>query len=74
MCGLVTPWNYPLLLFCWFLAACLAAGITVVLKPAQVSPLTALMFAELCVMAGFPKGVVNIVTGTGKNTSNINTY
>lgn len=47
------------------MAACLAAGNTVVLKPAQVSPLTALKFAELSALAGFPPGVINIITGTG---------
>ena len=50
----------------WKLGACLAAGNTVVLKPAEVTPLTALKFAELTARAGFPKGVVNIVPGKGK--------
>jgi len=49
----------------WKMAACLAAGNTVVMKPAQVSPLTALKFAELSVKAGFPRGVINILPGTG---------
>lgn len=49
----------------WKMAACLAAGNTVVMKPAQVSPLTALKFGELSVMAGFPPGVINILPGTG---------
>lgn len=52
----------------WKMAACLAAGNTVVHKPAQVSPLTALKFAELSVLAGFPPGVINIITGTGSET------
>ncbi|CAG9820636.1 unnamed protein product [Phaedon cochleariae] len=65
VCGLVTPWNYPLMMLSWKMAACLAAGNTVVIKPAQVCPLTALKFAELSVKAGFPPGVINVVTGTG---------
>ncbi|KAJ8978773.1 hypothetical protein NQ317_015497 [Molorchus minor] len=66
VCGLVTPWNYPLMMLSWKMAACLAAGNTVVIKPAQVSPLTALKFAELSVKAGIPPGVINVVTGTGR--------
>ena len=50
VCGLITPWNYPLMMLSWKMAACLAAGNTVVIKPAQVSPLTALKFAELSVL------------------------
>ncbi|XP_043223831.1 cytosolic 10-formyltetrahydrofolate dehydrogenase-like isoform X1 [Amphibalanus amphitrite] len=65
VCGLVTPWNYPLMMLSWKMAACLAAGNTVVIKPAQVSPLTALKFAELAVRAGFPPGVINVVPGSG---------
>ncbi|OWR54998.1 cytosolic 10-formyltetrahydrofolate dehydrogenase like protein [Danaus plexippus plexippus] len=65
VCGLITPWNYPLMMLSWKMAACLAAGNTVVMKPAAVCPLTALKFAELCVLAGIPPGVVNIVTGSG---------
>ncbi|KAK9874202.1 hypothetical protein WA026_002559 [Henosepilachna vigintioctopunctata] len=63
--GLITPWNYPLMMLSWKMAACLAAGNTVVIKPAQVSPLTALKFAELSVKAGFPPGVINVLPGTG---------
>ncbi|XP_043264344.1 mitochondrial 10-formyltetrahydrofolate dehydrogenase [Colletes gigas] len=70
VCGLVTPWNYPLMMLSWKMAACLAAGNTVVMKPAQASPLTALKFAELTVKAGFPRGVVNIVPGNGSVTGN----
>ncbi|XP_069694431.1 cytosolic 10-formyltetrahydrofolate dehydrogenase [Periplaneta americana] len=70
VCGLVTPWNYPLMMLSWKMAACLAAGNTVVMKPAQVSPLTALKFAELSVKAGFPPGVINILPGTGSETGN----
>ncbi|XP_071784206.1 cytosolic 10-formyltetrahydrofolate dehydrogenase-like isoform X1 [Asterias amurensis] len=65
VCGLVVPWNYPLMMLAWKMASCLAAGNTVVLKPAQVTPLTALKFAELVVKAGFPPGVINIVPGSG---------
>ncbi|XP_040214929.1 cytosolic 10-formyltetrahydrofolate dehydrogenase [Rana temporaria] len=65
VCGIIIPWNYPLMMLAWKTAACLAAGNTVVLKPAQVTPLTALKFAELTVKAGFPKGVVNILPGAG---------
>jgi formyltetrahydrofolate dehydrogenase len=68
--GLVVPWNYPLMMLAWKMGACLAAGNTVVLKPAEVTPLTALKFAELTVKAGFPKGVVNIITGRGSLIGN----
>merc|ERR1712002_1197871 len=65
VCGLITPWNYPLMMLSWKMAACLAAGNTVVIKPAQVCPLTALKFAELSHKAGIPPGVINVVTGSG---------
>ncbi|XP_076023578.1 mitochondrial 10-formyltetrahydrofolate dehydrogenase-like [Genypterus blacodes] len=65
VCAIVIPWNYPLMMLAWKSAACLAAGNTLVLKPAQVTPLTALKFAELSVKAGIPKGVVNILPGSG---------
>ncbi|XP_059618232.1 cytosolic 10-formyltetrahydrofolate dehydrogenase [Phlebotomus argentipes] len=68
VCGLVTPWNYPLMMLSWKMAACIAAGNTVVIKPAQVCPLTALKFAELSVKAGFPPGVINVTAGTGSIT------
>ncbi|KAK0082203.1 hypothetical protein PV325_010892 [Microctonus aethiopoides] len=68
VCGLVTPWNYPLMMLSWKMAACLAAGNTVVMKPAQASPLTALKFAELSIKAGIPPGVINIVPGNGTVT------
>ncbi|XP_031206181.1 mitochondrial 10-formyltetrahydrofolate dehydrogenase isoform X3 [Mastomys coucha] len=64
-CAIIIPWNYPLMMLAWKSAACLAAGNTLVLKPAQVTPLTALKFAELTVKAGFPKGVINIIPGSG---------
>uniref|UniRef100_A0A8C2EJ62 10-formyltetrahydrofolate dehydrogenase n=1 Tax=Cyprinus carpio TaxID=7962 RepID=A0A8C2EJ62_CYPCA len=65
VCAIVIPWNYPLMMLAWKTAACLAAGNTVVLKPAQVTPLTALKFAELTALAKFPTGVVNILPGSG---------
>ncbi|XP_029020099.1 mitochondrial 10-formyltetrahydrofolate dehydrogenase isoform X2 [Betta splendens] len=65
VCAIVIPWNYPLMMLAWKSAACLAAGNTLVLKPAQVTPLTALKFAELSVRAGIPKGVINILPGSG---------
>ncbi len=64
--GQVIPWNFPLLMLAWKIAPALAAGNTVVLKPAEDTALTALLFAEICEEAGLPKGVVNIVTGTGE--------
>ncbi|XP_007503419.1 mitochondrial 10-formyltetrahydrofolate dehydrogenase [Monodelphis domestica] len=65
VCAIIIPWNYPLMMLAWKSAACLAAGNTLVLKPAQVTPLTALKFAELSAKAGFPKGVINIIPGSG---------
>jgi aldehyde dehydrogenase (NAD+) len=63
--GQIIPWNFPLLMLAWKIAPALATGNTVVLKPAEFTPLTALAFAELCQEAGLPAGVVNIVTGDG---------
>ena len=63
--GQIIPWNFPLLMLAWKIAPALAAGNTVVLKPAEFTSLTALAFAELCNEAGLPPGVVNIVTGDG---------
>jgi aldehyde dehydrogenase (NAD+) len=65
VCGQIIPWNFPLLMLAWKIAPALAAGNTVVLKPAEYTPLTALAFAGVCVEAGLPAGVVNIVTGDG---------
>ena len=65
VCGQIIPWNFPLLMLAWKIAPALAAGNTVVLKPAEQTPLTALAFAEICREAGLPAGVVNIVTGEG---------
>jgi aldehyde dehydrogenase (NAD+) len=65
VCGQIIPWNFPLLMLAWKVAPAIAAGNTVVLKPAEYTPLTALAFAEICHEAGLPPGVVNIVTGDG---------
>ncbi len=64
--GQIIPWNFPLLMMAWKIAPALAAGNTVVMKPAEQTSLTALYFAELCMKAGLPDGVVNIVTGDGE--------
>ena len=63
--GQIIPWNFPMLMLAWKVAPALACGNTVVLKPAETTPLTALLFAEVCQQAGLPPGVVNIVTGAG---------
>jgi aldehyde dehydrogenase (NAD+) len=63
--GPIIPWNFPLLMLAWKVAPALACGNTVVLKPAETTPLTALMFADVCRQAGLPAGVVNILTGDG---------
>ncbi len=63
--GQVIPWNFPLMMLAWKIAPALATGNTVVLKPAETTPLTALLFAECCQQADLPAGVVNIVTGAG---------
>src|SRR5271157_57058 len=64
--GQIIPWNFPLLMLAWKIAPALATGNTVVLKPAEYTPLTALAFAEICTGIGLPPGVVNIVTGDGQ--------
>jgi aldehyde dehydrogenase (NAD+) len=66
VCGQIIPWNFPLLMLAWKIAPALAAGNTVVLKPAEYTSLTALAFAEICRDVGLPPGVVNIVTGDGR--------
>ena len=66
VCGQIIPWNFPLLMLAWKIAPALAAGNTVVLKPAEYTSLTALLFADICTQAGLPRGVVNIVTGDGE--------
>ena len=69
--GQVIPWNFPLLMLSWKIAPALATGNTVVLKPAETTPLTALLFAEVCQQADLPAGVVNIITGDGSTGSAI---
>ncbi|MCP3800406.1 aldehyde dehydrogenase family protein [Allokutzneria sp. A3M-2-11 16] len=69
--GQVIPWNFPLLMLAWKIAPALACGNTVVLKPAETTPLTALVFAEICQQAGLPAGVVNILPGAGDIGSEI---
>ncbi|HEX5768893.1 MAG TPA: aldehyde dehydrogenase family protein, partial [Burkholderiales bacterium] len=63
--GLIVPWNFPMVTTSWKVAPALAAGCTVVLKPSEVAPLNAFVFAEVVETAGLPKGVLNVVTGTG---------
>jgi aldehyde dehydrogenase (NAD+) len=69
--GQVIPWNFPLLMLAWKVAPALATGNTVVLKPAETTPLTALLFADICEQAELPPGVVNIVTGAGATGSHV---
>lgn len=71
VCGQVIPWNFPLLMLAWKIAPALAAGNTVVLKPADLTPLTAVAFAEICHEVGLPAGVVNIVQGDGSTGATI---
>ncbi|MFN3841444.1 MAG: aldehyde dehydrogenase [Cyclobacteriaceae bacterium] len=63
--GCISPWNLPLYLFTWKIAPALAAGCTVVAKPSELTPMTAFLFSQLCIEAGLPKGVLNIVHGLG---------
>ncbi len=65
VCGQIIPWNFPLLMLAWKIAPAISMGNTVVLKPAEYTSLTAMLFADICRQAGLPKGVVNIVTGDG---------
>ena len=67
----IIPWNFPMLMPAWKIAPALATGNTVVLKPAETTPLTALLFAEVCQQAGLPAGVVNIITGDGATGSHL---
>jgi len=66
VCGQIIPWNFPLLMAAWKIAPALAAGCTVILKPAEQTPLTALRLGQLVQEAGFPEGVVNVLTGDGE--------
>ena len=69
--GQIIPWNFPLLMLSWKVAPALATGNTVVLKPAETTPLTALLFAELCEEVGLPDGVFNLVTGDGSTGAHL---
>jgi aldehyde dehydrogenase (NAD+) len=72
--GQIIPWNFPLLMLAWKVAPALATGNTVVLKPAETTPLTALLFAQICQEAGLPAGVFNIVNGDGKTGAALVTH
>jgi len=74
VCGQIIPWNFPLLMAAWKLAPALAAGNTVVLKPAEQTSLTALLLAEVCQEAELPAGVINIVTGAGETGAAITAH
>ncbi|SFX57718.1 aldehyde dehydrogenase (NAD+) [Thermoactinomyces sp. DSM 45891] len=65
VCAQIIPWNYPLMMAAWKIAPALAAGCTIILKPASLTPLTAYALAEICHEAGVPKGVLNVITGSG---------
>jgi acyl-CoA reductase-like NAD-dependent aldehyde dehydrogenase len=65
VCAQIIPWNFPLLMACWKICPALAAGCTIVLKPAEQTPLSAIRLGQLAVEAGFPEGVLNILTGDG---------
>ena len=71
VCGQIIPWNFPLLMAAWKIAPALACGNTVVLKPAETTPLTALKLAEICREADLPPGVVNVVTGAGETGAHL---
>jgi aldehyde dehydrogenase (NAD+) len=71
VCGQIIPWNFPLLMAAWKIAPALACGNTVVLKPAETTPLTALALAEICREADLPPGVVNVVTGAGETGAHV---
>lgn len=67
VCAQIIPWNYPLMMAAWKVAPALAAGCTIVLKPASLTPLTALVLADICHEAGVPSGVINVITGKGSD-------
>lgn len=71
VCGQIIPWNFPLLMLAWKIAPALAAGNTVVLKPAETTSLSALLFADVCQQAELPPGVVNIITGAGETGASL---
>ncbi len=71
VCSQIIPWNFPLLMAAWKVAPALAAGNTVVLKPASATPLTALILGQICLEAGIPAGVMNVLTGSGKDLGEV---
>ncbi len=71
VCSQIIPWNFPLLMAAWKVAPALAAGNTVVLKPASATPLTALILGQICLEAGIPAGVMNVLTGSGKELGEV---
>ncbi|WP_461610750.1 aldehyde dehydrogenase family protein [Cytobacillus kochii] len=70
VCAQIIPWNYPLMMAAWKVAPAIAVGCSIVVKPASLTPLTAIILGEICIEAGVPAGVVNIVPGSGKDVGN----
>ncbi|MFJ8511344.1 aldehyde dehydrogenase family protein [Lysinibacillus xylanilyticus] len=70
VCAQIVPWNYPLMMAAWKIAPAIAVGCSVIVKPASLTPLTAIVLGEICLEAGVPAGVVNIIPGSGKNVGN----
>lgn len=65
VCAQIVPWNYPIMMAAWKIAPALAAGCSIILKPASLTPVTSLILADLCMEAGVPEGVINVITGSG---------
>ncbi|WP_079514683.1 aldehyde dehydrogenase family protein [Rossellomorea marisflavi] len=70
VCAQIIPWNYPLMMAAWKIAPALAAGCSVIVKPATLTPLTAIVLGEICIEAGVPEGVINIIPGSGSTVGN----
>lgn len=70
VCAQIVPWNYPLMMAAWKIAPAIAVGCSVIVKPASLTPLTAIVLGEICLEAGVPAGVVNIIPGSGKDVGN----
>ncbi|MFJ8103139.1 aldehyde dehydrogenase family protein [Lysinibacillus sp. NPDC096212] len=70
VCAQIVPWNYPLMMAAWKIAPAIAVGCSVIVKPASLTPLTAILLGEICLEAGVPAGVVNIIPGSGKDVGN----
>ena len=70
VCAQIVPWNYPLMMTAWKIAPAIAVGCSVIVKPASLTPLTAIILGEICLEAGVPAGVVNIIPGSGKDVGN----